>query len=82
MFYSVTVFHTSNRRPGSQTVYRGFQFRVYSSSSLGEYGGCGGFFHGTSGKYIHVYTGVYKTQLKRDLVIIFAPFYSIYISFL
>ena len=43
------VFHSSNHRSGSQSVYRGFSFQVYSSSSLGEYGGCGGHLHGQGG---------------------------------
>ena len=55
MFYSnliyivyIIAFHSSPRRPGGD-AYQGFQFKAYSSSSLGESGGCGGYFHGSQG---------------------------------
>ena len=47
IFY-IIAFHSSPRRPGGD-AYQGFQFKAYSSSSLGESGGCGGYFHGSQG---------------------------------
>ena len=43
------AFHSSARRPGGEST-QGFQFKAYSSSSLGASGGCGGYFHGRHGE--------------------------------